>query len=70
MAIPPPLGMGHEWTFLLSGKSRACTLIHIFLKIGIRAMLMNMESNNVEKRIILLMVVMSYYLLVSMEGLV
>jgi hypothetical protein len=53
MAIPPTLGMGAGWILRGFGKSsdlfnRTATL----LKIGIRAIVMNMEIKSVERKII------------------
>jgi hypothetical protein len=49
MASPPHFGMGQEWTFLLFGTSIAFTLTARLLRMGTRAMVINIARRRVER---------------------
>jgi hypothetical protein len=52
MAMPPQRGMGRECTFRPSGKSKALTRTATRINKGIRARVINTDSNKVERKII------------------
>ena len=53
MASPPTLGTGSVWTLRVLGiSSPACSRIAAMRRMGTSAMVMNMLTNNVERKTI------------------